>query len=151
MLTPGERIGFVALAPGFPDRERVLVGLTMAQVLSGWAFPNSILQHAIDRLDQQLIDLELLQQKRDRMVDGLRQAGFDATNPEGTFYVIVKTPGPDDIAFCDRLAEQNVFVLPGSIFDMPGYFRISLTATMDMIDRALPVFESTLAETAVPV
>jgi aspartate aminotransferase len=31
-------------------------------------------------------------------------------------------------------------VLPGVAVDMPGYFRISLTATDAMIDRALPVF-----------
>ena len=29
---------------------------------------------------------------------------------------------------------------------MPGYFRISLTATDEMIDRALPAFGEVLAE-----
>ncbi|MFN8533641.1 MAG: hypothetical protein U0556_08850 [Dehalococcoidia bacterium] len=28
----------------------------------------------------------------------------------------------------------------GSIFELPGYFRISLTANDEMIDRALPGF-----------
>jgi aspartate aminotransferase len=142
MLTPGERIGFVALSPGFPEAASMLSALTTAQVLSGWAFPNSILQHAIDRLDAQLIDLELLQRKRDRVIDGLTQAGYEATTPEGTFYIVVKSPEPDDLAFSHRLAEQGVFILPGTIFDMPGYFRISLTATMAMIERALPIFAS---------
>jgi hypothetical protein len=31
---------------------------------------------------------------------------------------------------------------------MPGYFRLSLTATDAMIDRALPVFAAALAEAA---
>jgi hypothetical protein len=30
---------------------------------------------------------------------------------------------------------------------MPGYFRISLTATDDMIDRALPVFAAAMTAT----
>jgi aspartate aminotransferase len=144
MLTPGERIGFVALAPGFPEPAAMLSGLMTAQVLSGWAFPNSILQHAIDKLDTQLIDLALLQRKRDRVVDGLSSSGYEVTTPEGTFYVVVKSPDADDLAFSDRLAEQGVFILPGAIFDMPGYFRISLTATMEMIERALPIFASAL-------
>ncbi len=144
MLTPGERIGFVALAPGFPEPAAMLSGLMTVQVLSGWAFPNSILQHAIDQLDTQLIDLELLQLKRDRVVVGLTDAGYEVTTPEGTFYVVVKSPDADDLVFSDRLAEQGLFILSGAIFDMPGYFRISLTATMEMIDEALPIFASAL-------
>lgn len=140
MLTPGERIGFVALAPGFADREQIMTGMITAQVLTGWAFPNSILQHAIDDLDRQLIDLDQLQRKRDRFVNGLTDAGYRPLTPEGTFYIVVESPDPDDLAFSDRLAERDVFVLPGSIFDAPGYFRISLTASMEMIEQALPIF-----------
>jgi aspartate aminotransferase len=140
MLTPGERIGFVALSPDFPEAAPMLSALMTAQVLSGWAFPNSILQHAIDNLDAQLIDLDLLQRKRDRVIDGLKRAGYEVTTPEGTFYVVAKSPESDDLVFSDRLADKGVFILPGTIFDMPGYFRISLTATMEMIERALPIF-----------
>jgi aspartate aminotransferase len=58
--------------------------------------------------------------------------------------VVVKSPDPDDLSLSDRLAEHGVFILPGTIFDMPGYFRISLTATMEMIDGALPLFAAAL-------
>ena len=63
LLTPGERIGYVALAPGFPDRETARAGLTVAQVLTGYGFPNALLQHAIDDLDQEIIDLALFAAK----------------------------------------------------------------------------------------
>lgn len=150
MLTPGERIGFVALAPGFPNPEEMVTALLTAQVLSGWAFPNSILHHAIVELDRQIIDLELLQRKRDRLVSALSECGYSVTTPEGTFYVVVASPTPDDSAFSNRLAERRVFVLPGAVFSMPGYFRISLTATMDMIERALPIFQEAYQESLLP-
>jgi aspartate aminotransferase len=38
--------------------------------------------------------------------------------------------------------------MPGNIFELPGWFRISLTANDDMVDRALPAFEKALRETA---
>lgn len=139
LLAPGERIGFVALAPGFPNRDVIRMGLTVAQVLTGYGWPNAILQHAIDDLDREIIDLEHLQRKRDRMVDGLRSAGYRTSEPEGTFYLVVESPDPDDVAFVDRLADQDVYVLPGAVFEAPGYFRISLTASMEMIEQALPV------------
>jgi aspartate aminotransferase len=44
------------------------------------------------------------------------------------------------MAFALRLARDKVVVLPGRAVEMPGYFRISLTATEAMIERALPVF-----------
>jgi aspartate aminotransferase len=61
-------------------------------------------------------------------------------SPEGTFYVLPKSPGSDDVAFADLLGERDILVLPGSVCEIPGYFRLSLTATDDMIDRALSGF-----------
>ncbi len=146
LLTPGERIGFVALAPGFPDPESARAGLTVAQVLTGYGFPNALLQHAIADLDKEIIDLASLQEKRDRTVGGLRAAGYRTSEPEGTFYLVVESPVPDETEFVDRLANDDVFVLPGAIFEAPGYFRISLTATMEMIERALPIFAAARTE-----
>jgi aspartate aminotransferase len=150
LLTPGERIGFVALAPGFPEAESARAGLMVAQVLTGYGFPNALLQHAIADLDKEIIDVAFLQEKRDRMVGGLREAGYRTSEPEGTFYLVVESPLADEREFVDLLAENDVFVLPGSIFDAPGYIRISLTATMEMIERALPVFAAAHAELLAP-
>jgi aspartate aminotransferase len=44
------------------------------------------------------------------------------------------------------LADAGVLVMPGRLFETPGYFRICLTATMDTIEASLPRFESVLAE-----
>ena len=44
------------------------------------------------------------------------------------------------------LAGHDVFVLPGSLVELPGYFRISLTANDEMIDRALPGFASAIEQ-----
>jgi hypothetical protein len=46
----------------------------------------------------------------------------------------------DDEAFIALLAEQNIFCLPGAVVELPGYFRISLTANDTMIEQALPGF-----------
>ncbi len=76
------------------------------------------------------------------MLESLRAGGYEVHSPEGTFYLLPKAPDDDDVAFTERLAGDKVFVLPGSIVEMPGYFRISLTANDDMVERALPVFEA---------
>ena len=52
----------------------------------------------------------------------------------------------DDEAFTESLARRNVFVFPGVLFETPGFFRISLTANDDMIERSLPALEAAMKE-----
>jgi aspartate aminotransferase len=66
--------------------------------------------------------------------------------PEGTFYLMAKAPTADDLAFCQALADNDVLVLPGTVVEVPGWFRISLTASDAMVDQGLPEFERTLNE-----
>jgi aspartate aminotransferase len=37
--------------------------------------------------------------------------------------------------------------MPGQVVEMPGYFRISLTANDDMIQRSLPGFAAAIKHT----
>ena len=66
--------------------------------------------------------------------------GYRLHRPEGSFYLFVHSPVPDDEAFTESLATRDVFVLPGVLFETPGFFRISLTANEDMVERSLPAF-----------
>jgi aspartate aminotransferase len=80
------------------------------------------------------------------VVAGLREAGYEVHVPEATFYLLPRSPIADDEKFVRLLAEREVFTMPGSLLEVPGYFRISLTASDAMIDRALPVFAALMAE-----
>lgn len=66
--------------------------------------------------------------------------------PAGTFYIMVRSPIDNDIAFSERLAERDVLVLPGTIVELPAWFRLSLTANDEMVEQALPIFASILRE-----
>ena len=146
LLAPGQRIGFLALAPGMPDREAMRQAVFVAQMACTYAFANSLLQRAIGDLDSLSIDLAHLQRKRDRLLAALREQGYDVHTPEGTFYLLPKSPLADDAAFAELLADRGVLVLPGTFFELPGYFRICLTATDAMIDRAIPGFDAAIAQ-----
>ena len=146
LLTPGQRIGYIALPPDLPEHARWRDAIFVAQIMNGYAFPNALLQHALADLEEVSIDLDRLQRKRDGMVAALRQMGYELHVPQGTFYLLPHSPLADDWAFSERLAEKNILVLPGLIVEEPGYFRISLTANDDMIEQALPGFAAALAE-----
>ena len=140
LLAPGQRIGYAAMHPDFPDREGTGYRIFVQQLAAGWGFPNALLQHAIGDLEGLSIDISALERRRDRMVPALRDMGYEVTRPEGTFYIMVRSPDPDDLAFSSRLAELGALVLPGTIVEQPGWFRISLTASDEMVERGFEVF-----------
>lgn len=144
LLTPGQRIGYIALPPTMPDRQTLRDALFTMLVTNGWAFPNALLQHALPDLETLSIDIGHLQSKRDRMVTALREMGYELHVPQGTFYLLPRAPIGDDWAFSQILAECQILCLPGSVVELPGYFRLSLTASDEMIDRALPNFARAL-------
>jgi aspartate aminotransferase len=140
LLIPGERIGYLAVAPGMADRDHVNMAVMVAQMMTGYAFPNAILQYALPELESASIDIEHLQEKRDRLVSALREIGYGVHAPEGTFFLLPQAPIADDTQFVRLLAQQKIFCMPGQAMEMPGYFRLSLTATDAMIERSLAGF-----------
>ena len=148
LLTPGQRLGYVALPPSLPDRPEWRQAFLATQMIHGWTFPNAVMQYELPELEKLSIDVGHLQRKRDRLVTALRGMSYELAAPESTFYLLPKSPMQDDRAFCDRLADEGVLCMPGSVFDLPGYFRISITASDAMIDRALPGFERALQRAA---
>jgi aspartate aminotransferase len=131
-----------------PGRDRLRDEVFVQQLATGYAFPNADLQHALADLEPMVIDLAAMERRRDRVVAALRQTGYETTSPEGTFYVMARSPIGDDLAFAGLLNRQGVLVLPGSIVELPGWLRISLTASDEMVERGLPGFAAAWAEVA---
>lgn len=146
LLTPGQRLGWLALSPNVPDRPEMRRQIQLAQMAGGWLFPNALMQHSIEDLEHLSIDLTELERKRNLMGETLMSFGYDLRLPEGAFYLWVRSPELDDFSFTMKLARHNVLVLPGSASEGPGYFRISLTASSDMIERSLPVFAQAIGQ-----
>ena len=148
LLAPSQRAGYMAMPPSMPARESLRFAL-MAGSLAAGAVPDTVMQRAIPELEKLSIQISALQTRRDRLVGELRRLGYSVHSPEATFYVFPRTPIPDAVEFCDWLAERRVYTLPGEAFERPGYFRISLTATDQMVERAVPVFAEAMQTFAV--
>jgi aspartate aminotransferase len=142
LLAPGQRIGYLALSPLMPavDRHALRSVMFSAQMALGWCFPNAVMQYAVPDIDKLSIDRVALTRRRDRFMAALLRAGYSVLLPEGTFYLWSKWTDSDPHRQWNALADRDVFVLPGSIMNSPDYFRISLTASDEMVERALPAF-----------
>ena len=90
------------------------------------------------------MDVAYYQRIRDRMLAPLREMGYEMVTPGGAFYLFPKSPIPDDVAFVRAAQAERLLLVPGSGFDGPGYFRISLAVSEDVVERSLPVFDKVM-------
>jgi aspartate aminotransferase len=139
LLAPGQRLGYLAISPLMPasDRQELRDAMFANQMALGWCFPNAVMQYAVPQLERLSIDVAALARRRDALTEALGRAGHGVLPPEGTFYLWARWAGDPDRQW-DALADRGVFVMPGTLMNAPGYFRISLTASDEMVARALP-------------
>lgn len=75
--------------------------------------------------------VQVYSRRRDLMVKGLQDVGFEVESPRATFYLWIKVPeGYTSADLTERLLEDaGLVVTPGNGFGEPGegYFRIALT------------------------
>ena len=77
--------------------------------------------------------------KRDRLINGIQDL-YEVAVPGGAFYAFPKAPFGSGDEFVARAIENNLLVIPGSIFsNRDSHFRISYAATDEMIDRGIEV------------
>jgi aspartate aminotransferase len=144
MAIPGERIGYLALPPHLPGIAELRGACTVANRILGYINAPAIWQWVVAAVPDVTVDVAQYQAKRDLLCDALQSMGYDAPRPQGTFYVWVRTPIPDDVAFIGLLQQEGILAVPGVGFGRTGYMRLSLTITRDEIVRSLPGFERTI-------
>ena len=134
----GERIGYLAASPAIPCVETLMEGLILANRILGFVNAPALMQRAVTRLQGVGVDLSLYERNRGVLYQGLVEAGYAVTLPEGAFYMFPRSPIEDDVAFARELLDRQVLVVPGVGFGAPGYFRMAYCTAPDVVDGALP-------------
>jgi len=135
---PGERIGYVAVNPRCQEKEVLVSALSLANRVLGFVNAPALMQRVVAAMPRFKPDLKVLRTNRDLLCQGLAGAGYEFLTPKGGFYVFPRSPIPDDVAFCRRLAKRRVLCVPGRGFGAPGYFRAAFCVETGTIQNALP-------------
>jgi aspartate aminotransferase len=138
---PGERIGYLALSPQLVDAENMRRACAFNNRILGYINAPAIWQWVMLEALDETIDASIYEQKRNLLCDALEKIGYEVRRPEGSFYIFLKTPIPDDIAFTKRLAEEGVLAVPGAGFGRSGYIRLSLTIPLERIQKSISGFQ----------
>lgn len=139
----GWRLGFVH------GPAEVIDKMTMLQQYTFVCAPHPLQLAAIAALDVDMSGhIAAYRRKRDRVVTGLVEAGYNVAKPGGAFYVFPEVPGKKGgpggnesaTKFVARAIENELLIIPGNIFSRRDtHFRISYAATDDTIERGLKV------------
>ncbi len=103
----GERIGFLALSPRLPDWPQMAAACTFANRTLGFVNAPALWQLVMAEAADACVDVAAYQHKRDVLCAGLSTAGYQVNRPEGGYYVFLKTPIPDDVAFVGLLGQAG--------------------------------------------
>ncbi len=143
---PGERIGYIFVNPQAEKAKEIYLAVCGAGRAHGYVCAPSLFQKMIARCQGITSDVSVYERNRDTLVGALRGYGFSCVQPDGAFYLFVRSPEPDANAFCERAKKYDLLFVPGGDFGCPGYVRIAYCVSPQMIERSLPAFAKLAAE-----
>lgn len=146
LALPGERIGYIAVNPGYAGKRELVDALVHCNRTLGFVNAPALMQRAVQVLQGVTVDVAQYRRKRDLLYAGLRDLGFDVVEPGGAFYLFPRSPMPDDVAFADLMQRHRVLVVPGRGFGAPGHFRLSYCVEDWTLEGALGGFRAAARE-----
>ena len=143
---PGERIGYIFVSPRVKDSGDVFAAVCGAGRALGFVCAPSMMQQAIAKCVDAKADVAAYEQNRNLLYNALVEYGYEVIEPQGAFYLFMKSPEADAVAFCQKAKKYELLLVPGDSFGGPGFVRISYCVAKSTIEKALPAFKKLLAE-----
>ena len=126
--------------------QKVYAAVAGAAREAGLVCAPSLWQKVIARCTHLRPNLQAYDENRRLLYENLTAMGYEMAKPDGAFYLFIKAPGGDAVAFSEQAKGHDLLVVPGDGFGCPGYFRICYCVSKDMILRSLPAFRSLISK-----
>ena len=143
---PGERIGYMAVSKNIDYYDEVISALVVANRCLGYINAPSLFQLVVARCLDIPANLEFYDKNRTLLYEELTNMGFEVVRPDGAFYMLIKSPTPEEDDFVAMGKKYHIILVPAKSFGCPGYVRLAYCVSNDMIKRSLPAFKKLAAE-----
>ncbi len=143
---PGERIGYIYVPRQAQDSRQLYLAIAGAARSMGHVCAPSLWQKVIARCASLRPDLHAYDKNRRALYEGLCKAGYEAVKPLGAFYLFIKAPGGDAVAFSEFAKIRDILLVPGDGFGCPGWLRLCYCVGYESIERSLPLFAGLLEQ-----
>lgn len=143
---PGERIGYIFVSPKADSKNEIYAAVCGAGRALGFVCAPSLLQLTVKECVELTSDVSVYKKNRDILYNALSEYGYTCVNPDGAFYLFVKSPEKDANAFCEKAKKYDLLLVPSDSFGFEGYVRISYCVSTSQIERSLPYFKKLIEE-----
>ena len=139
---PGERIGYVYIPAKCANGKELYAAVAGAARDIASVCPPTLIQRVVEECVGCSPDLVAYDENRNDLYNGLTAMGYECAKPDGAFYLFMKAPNGDDIAFSEAAKlEENILIVPGTGFACPGYLRLAYCVSNTMIKKSMPGFQ----------
>ncbi|MDD6359551.1 MAG: pyridoxal phosphate-dependent aminotransferase [Parafannyhessea umbonata] len=142
---PGERIGWALVPNTNPDHDELVLAVAGAGRKLGFVCAPALFQRVLIDCVDEPTNVEAYARNREALAGGLRRLGYTCIEPEGAFYLWVKSLEPDAEAFFRRARDLELLPVPSNSFGCEGWVRLGYCVSYETIVGSMPAWQK-LAE-----
>ena len=130
---PGERIGYLLVPDSVTSSKEVYAAICGAGRVLGFVCAPALFQKVIERCVGEPANVDAYVKNRKLLCAIMDEAGFDYIEPQGAFYLWVKSPEADAKAFAERAKAHELLIVPSDSFGMTGWVRLGYCVSEKVI------------------
>lgn len=142
---PGERVGWVLVPQVSEGARRVMTAIAGAARSLGFVCAPTLFQRVVLDCVDVPSNVEAYAANRAMLTSALSSMGYTYVEPDGAFYLWVRSPEPDAEAFCARARGVELLPVPSNSFGVEGWLRVGYCVAPEVIEGSLPAWQQ-LAE-----
>ena len=143
---PGERVGYILVPDTMPAWEDVFFAVAGAGRALGFVCAPALFQQVIARCIDEPSDLAAYEHNRELLTSMLDDLGFDYIQPQGAFYVWMRSLEPDAKAFSERAKDHELLIVASDSFGVEGWVRLGYCISPETIVNSRSAFVALKAE-----
>lgn len=122
---PGERIGYIHVNEAIEGDDAVFTAVSGAGRALGYICAPVLLQRVVARCLDVPADVSEYAKNREILTSMLRGIGYEFVEPDGAFYLWMRSLEPDAEAFSERAKQFELLLVPSNSFGCSGWVRLS--------------------------
>ena len=143
---PGERIGYILVPNKVKNHEDVFAAVGGSARVLGYVCAPSMFQYVVKSCVDVEPNIGVYRTNRNILFKELLKMGYTVANPDGAFYMFIKSPNYDGVDFCERAKKYNMLLVPGEGFGMKEYVRLSFCVETGKIEKSIDIFKKLISE-----
>ncbi|WP_314026527.1 pyridoxal phosphate-dependent aminotransferase [Olsenella uli] len=134
---PGERIGWVLVPDTNPDHDDLVPSVAGAGRKLGFVCAPALFQRVLADCVDEPVNVDAYARNRETLTRGLSALGYEYVEPQGAFYLWVRSLEPDAEAFFQRAKALELLPVPSDSFGCTGWVRLGYCVSHDTIEGSM--------------